>query len=133
MGCLGSFMLSSVCLESTCGSDGSVVTFVLPGSSTDISEDWEKDFDLDMTEEEVQLALSKVEVTGEVSQEEVAAPRNPQQLLGVMRPELCPRWLLPLGDHSASEQGTKLLGLGSAASPVLELRLSSTLQRDVAA
>lgn len=41
--------------------------FVVPGSSTDISEDWEKDFDLDMTEEEVQLALSKVEVSGEVS------------------------------------------------------------------
>ncbi|NWZ69036.1 BSDC1 protein, partial [Acrocephalus arundinaceus] len=38
------------------------------GSSTDISEDWEKDFDLDMTEEEVQLALSKVEMSGEVSQ-----------------------------------------------------------------
>ncbi|OWK52790.1 BSD domain-containing protein 1 [Lonchura striata] len=37
------------------------------GSSTDISEDWEKDFDLDMTEEEVQLALSKVEVAGEVT------------------------------------------------------------------
>lgn len=37
------------------------------GSSTDISEDWEKDFDLDMTEEEVQLALSKVEASGEVS------------------------------------------------------------------
>ncbi|NWJ12141.1 BSDC1 protein, partial [Crypturellus undulatus] len=37
------------------------------GSSTDISEDWEKDFDLDMTEEEVQLALSRVEVSGEVS------------------------------------------------------------------
>ncbi|MBN3272357.1 BSDC1 protein, partial [Polyodon spathula] len=36
------------------------------GSSTDISEDWEKDFDLDMTEEEVQLALSKVEASGEV-------------------------------------------------------------------
>ncbi|KAJ8385561.1 hypothetical protein AAFF_G00185150 [Aldrovandia affinis] len=34
------------------------------GSSTDISEDWEKDFDLDMTEEEVQLALSKVNATG---------------------------------------------------------------------
>uniref|UniRef100_A0A3Q4AG16 BSD domain-containing protein n=1 Tax=Mola mola TaxID=94237 RepID=A0A3Q4AG16_MOLML len=31
------------------------------GSSTDVSEDWEKDFDLDMTEEEVQLALSKIE------------------------------------------------------------------------
>ncbi|NWX06780.1 BSDC1 protein, partial [Caloenas nicobarica] len=40
------------------------------GSSTDISEDWEKDFDLDMTEEEVQLALSKVEVTGELEDEE---------------------------------------------------------------
>ncbi|XP_066573474.1 BSD domain-containing protein 1 isoform X2 [Amia ocellicauda] len=36
------------------------------GSSTDISEDWEKDFDLDMTEEEVQQALSKVEATGEL-------------------------------------------------------------------
>uniref|UniRef100_A0A2K5SBE6 BSD domain containing 1 n=1 Tax=Cebus imitator TaxID=2715852 RepID=A0A2K5SBE6_CEBIM len=37
------------------------------GSSTDISEDWEKDFDLDMTEEEVQMALSKVDASGEVS------------------------------------------------------------------
>ncbi|XP_032403286.1 BSD domain-containing protein 1 isoform X2 [Xiphophorus hellerii] len=36
------------------------------GSSTDVSEDWEKDFDLDMTEEEVQLALSKIEDTGEL-------------------------------------------------------------------
>ncbi|XP_027461053.1 BSD domain-containing protein 1 isoform X4 [Zalophus californianus] len=35
------------------------------GSSTDISEDWEKDFDLDMTEEEVQMALSKVDASGE--------------------------------------------------------------------
>lgn len=50
-------------------SGGSVGMFVIPGSSTDISEDWEKDFDLDMTEEEVQLALSKVEMSGEVSQE----------------------------------------------------------------
>uniref|UniRef100_A0A8C8EFD9 BSD domain containing 1 n=1 Tax=Otus sunia TaxID=257818 RepID=A0A8C8EFD9_9STRI len=40
------------------------------GSSTDISEDWEKDFDLDMTEEEVQLVLSKVEVSGELEDEE---------------------------------------------------------------
>jgi hypothetical protein len=40
---------------------------VIPGSSTDISEDWEKDFDLDMTEEEVQMALSKVDASGEVS------------------------------------------------------------------
>ncbi|XP_075765265.1 BSD domain-containing protein 1 isoform X3 [Pelodiscus sinensis] len=40
------------------------------GSSTDISEDWEKDFDLDMTEEEVQLALSNVEVSGELEDEE---------------------------------------------------------------
>lgn len=31
-----------------------------------MSEDWEKDFDLDMTEEEVQLALSKVDASGEV-------------------------------------------------------------------
>lgn len=37
------------------------------GSSTDVSEDWEKDFDLDMTEEEVQMALSKIEASGEVS------------------------------------------------------------------
>lgn len=36
-----------------------------------MSEDWEKDFDLDMTEEEVQLALSKIEDTGEVSLEGV--------------------------------------------------------------
>lgn len=36
------------------------------GSSTDVSEDWEKDFDLDMTEEEVQMALSKIETSGEV-------------------------------------------------------------------
>ncbi|XP_053701973.1 BSD domain-containing protein 1 isoform X1 [Synchiropus splendidus] len=35
------------------------------GSSTDVSEDWEKDFDLDMTEEEVQMALSKMEASGE--------------------------------------------------------------------
>ncbi|KAM6427545.1 BSD domain-containing protein 1 isoform 3-T3 [Liasis olivaceus] len=35
------------------------------GSSTDISEDWEKDFDLDMTEEEVQLALAKVDISAE--------------------------------------------------------------------
>ncbi|XP_029427924.1 BSD domain-containing protein 1-like isoform X6 [Rhinatrema bivittatum] len=40
------------------------------GSSTDISEDWEKDFDLDMTEEEVQLVLSKVEVAGELEDED---------------------------------------------------------------
>lgn len=41
--------------------------FPSPGSSTDVSEDWEKDFDLDMTEEEVQMALSKIEDSGEVS------------------------------------------------------------------
>lgn len=40
--------------------------FPPPGSSTDVSEDWEKDFDLDMTEEEVQMALSKIEASGEV-------------------------------------------------------------------
>uniref|UniRef100_A0AAY4AU74 BSD domain-containing protein n=1 Tax=Denticeps clupeoides TaxID=299321 RepID=A0AAY4AU74_9TELE len=40
------------------------------GSSTDISEDWEKDFDLDMTEEEVQLALSKLDATGELEDED---------------------------------------------------------------
>ncbi|XP_078279238.1 BSD domain-containing protein 1 [Rhinoraja longicauda] len=40
------------------------------GSSTDISEDWEKDFDLDMTEEEVQLALSQVEVTDQLEDED---------------------------------------------------------------
>ncbi|XP_068437221.1 BSD domain-containing protein 1 [Clinocottus analis] len=36
------------------------------GSSTDVSEDWEKDFDLDMTEEEVQMALSTIEASGEM-------------------------------------------------------------------
>lgn len=87
-----------------CCSDSSVVMFVVTGSSTDISEDWEKDFDLDMTEEEVQLALSKVEVSGEVSQGDVlaqtgkkVAPRNHRQLLGVMLHELCHHWVLPLG------------------------------------
>ncbi|XP_030628323.1 BSD domain-containing protein 1 isoform X2 [Chanos chanos] len=40
------------------------------GSSTDVSEDWEKDFDLDMTEEEVQLALSKVDATEELDDED---------------------------------------------------------------
>ncbi|KAI1895106.1 hypothetical protein AGOR_G00102880 [Albula goreensis] len=40
------------------------------GSSTDISEDWEKDFDLDMTEEEVQLALSKVGGTGQLEDDD---------------------------------------------------------------
>ncbi|XP_061599832.1 BSD domain-containing protein 1 isoform X2 [Cololabis saira] len=39
------------------------------GSSTDVSEDWEKDFDLDMTEEEVQMALSKMEDTGELDED----------------------------------------------------------------
>uniref|UniRef100_A0A3B1JSU0 BSD domain containing 1 n=1 Tax=Astyanax mexicanus TaxID=7994 RepID=A0A3B1JSU0_ASTMX len=40
------------------------------GSSTDVSEDWEKDFDLDMTEEEVQMALSKADATGEFEDED---------------------------------------------------------------
>ncbi|KAL2098826.1 hypothetical protein ACEWY4_005306 [Coilia grayii] len=40
------------------------------GSSTDVSEDWEKDFDLDMTEEEVQMALSKMDGTGELDEED---------------------------------------------------------------
>ncbi|XP_066514878.1 BSD domain-containing protein 1 [Hoplias malabaricus] len=40
------------------------------GSSTDVSEDWEKDFDLDMTEEEVQMALSKADATGEFDDED---------------------------------------------------------------
>uniref|UniRef100_A0A6Q2WUB7 BSD domain-containing protein n=1 Tax=Esox lucius TaxID=8010 RepID=A0A6Q2WUB7_ESOLU len=39
------------------------------GSSTDVSEDWEKDFDLDMTEEEVQMALSRVDATGELEED----------------------------------------------------------------
>lgn len=67
MGLLGHCVLWPEHLESTCSSNSSIVMFVVPGSSTDISEDWEKDFDLDMTEEEVQLALSKVEMAGEVS------------------------------------------------------------------
>ncbi|XP_078094479.1 BSD domain-containing protein 1 [Mustelus asterias] len=40
------------------------------GSSTDISEDWEKDFDLDMTEEEVQLALSRVDISEQLEEED---------------------------------------------------------------
>ncbi|XP_062378578.1 BSD domain-containing protein 1 [Sardina pilchardus] len=40
------------------------------GSSTDVSEDWEKDFDLDMTEEEVQMALSKMDGTAEMEDED---------------------------------------------------------------
>ncbi|PIO22964.1 hypothetical protein AB205_0053600 [Aquarana catesbeiana] len=40
------------------------------GSSTDVSEDWEKDFD--MTEEEVQMALSRVEVSGETPAERLS-------------------------------------------------------------
>ncbi|XP_072533446.1 BSD domain-containing protein 1 [Salminus brasiliensis] len=40
------------------------------GSSTDVSEDWEKDFDLDMTEEEVQMALSKADATAEFEDED---------------------------------------------------------------
>uniref|UniRef100_A0A3Q2CLH1 BSD domain containing 1 n=1 Tax=Cyprinodon variegatus TaxID=28743 RepID=A0A3Q2CLH1_CYPVA len=39
------------------------------GSSTDVSEGWEKDFDLDMTEEEVQLALSKIQDSGELDED----------------------------------------------------------------
>lgn len=38
-----------------------------------MSEDWEKDFDLDMTEEEVQLALSKPDAAAEVPPLEPAA------------------------------------------------------------
>ncbi|KAG7334470.1 hypothetical protein KOW79_002877 [Hemibagrus wyckioides] len=40
------------------------------GSSTDVSEDWEKDFDLDMTEEEVQIALAKADATAEFDDED---------------------------------------------------------------
>ncbi|ETE65827.1 BSD domain-containing protein 1 [Ophiophagus hannah] len=40
------------------------------GSSTDISEDWEKDFDLDMTEEEVQMALAKVDISAAEMEDE---------------------------------------------------------------
>lgn len=36
------------------------------GLSMDISEDWEKDFDLDMIEEEVQMVFFKVDVFGEL-------------------------------------------------------------------
>ncbi|XP_064203393.1 BSD domain-containing protein 1-like isoform X2 [Anguilla rostrata] len=39
------------------------------GCSTDVSEDWEKDFDLDMTEEEVKLALS-MNTDGELDDED---------------------------------------------------------------
>ncbi|XP_036371515.1 BSD domain-containing protein 1-like isoform X2 [Megalops cyprinoides] len=40
------------------------------GSSTDVSEDWEKDFDLDMTEEEVRQTLSKLSTDGEFEDED---------------------------------------------------------------
>lgn len=40
------------------------------GSSTDVSEDWEKDFDLDMTEEEVQSALAKADATAGFDEED---------------------------------------------------------------
>ncbi|KAJ8387521.1 hypothetical protein AAFF_G00156220 [Aldrovandia affinis] len=40
------------------------------GSSTDVSEDWEKDFDLDMTEEEVKQALSSMNTDGEQEDED---------------------------------------------------------------
>lgn len=123
--CLGSCVLRPECLESTCSSDSSVVMFVVTGSSTDISEDWEKDFDLDMTEEEVQLALSKVEVSGEVSRGEVltqigkkVAPRNHQQLLGVMLHEFCCWQVLPLG-------GEESLQYLRGRIPLLELHFQS--------
>uniref|UniRef100_A0A8C4QF95 BSD domain containing 1 n=1 Tax=Eptatretus burgeri TaxID=7764 RepID=A0A8C4QF95_EPTBU len=50
-------------------SDKSTPTSGKIGSSTDISEDWEKDFDLDMTEEEIQQALSKADVPGQLEGE----------------------------------------------------------------
>ncbi|XP_034504398.1 BSD domain-containing protein 1 isoform X3 [Ailuropoda melanoleuca] len=56
------FELNSDSGKSTPSNNGKKV----PGSSTDISEDWEKDFDLDMTEEEVQVALSKADASGEL-------------------------------------------------------------------
>jgi len=112
-------------LASRRGSDGSVVMFGLTGSSTDISEDWEKDFDLDMTEEEVQLALSKVAVSGEVSRGEVlaqtgekAAPETHRQLPGVTLQALRRCWPLPReveGGCGASEQDSERI-------PRLELR-----------
>ncbi|XP_061897780.1 BSD domain-containing protein 1 isoform X2 [Entelurus aequoreus] len=57
------FELNSDSGKSTSSKNG------LKGSSTDVSEDWEKDFDLDMTEEEVQLALSKIEASGELEED----------------------------------------------------------------
>lgn len=65
---LGSASFSEACFEEVVGFEGMCVCVcvVTAGSSTDVSEDWEKDFDLDMTEEEVQMALSKIESSGEV-------------------------------------------------------------------
>ncbi|GCC39029.1 hypothetical protein chiPu_0023104 [Chiloscyllium punctatum] len=40
------------------------------GSSTDISETWEKEFGLDTTEEEVQLALSHLDVSEQLEDED---------------------------------------------------------------
>lgn len=61
------------------------LAFMFTGSSTDISEDWEKDFDLDMTEEEVQLVLSKVEASGEVSAGEALAQPSEKAAWGRRR------------------------------------------------
>lgn len=63
-------------------SQRSQCVFLSPGSSTDVSEDWEKDFDLDMTEEEVQMALSKIEASGEVSA--VTFTESPEETVRVV-------------------------------------------------
>nr|XP_012296318.1 BSD domain-containing protein 1 isoform X6 [Aotus nancymaae] len=96
------------------------------GSSTDISEDWEKDFDLDMTEEEVQMALSKVDASGEVSGpggSEGSEPSGtgcenypqPAQLSAQEGPCSCLRWHvvgkkleLPAQSHNSGHQQASL-------------------------
>ncbi|KAM9787299.1 BSD domain-containing protein 1 isoform X1 [Syngnathus typhle] len=62
------FELNSDSGKSSPSNNGKKGTFIR-GSSTDVSEDWEKDFDLDMTEEEVQMALSKIEASGELEED----------------------------------------------------------------
>ena len=69
------------------------------GSSTDISEDWEKDFDLDMTEEEVQMALSKADAPGEVSAPADGGPQGSEPSDPRSEDSLHPALLAP---HSGS-------------------------------
>ena len=79
------------------------------GSSTDISEDWEKDFDLDMTEEEVQMALSKADASGEVSAPADGGPQGSEPSDPRSEDSLHPALLAPL--RPPGTQGTQNLSL----------------------